>query len=115
VIGGTVIETIVLPDRVWINTQEPPRARTCAIYVANTAKARCVSEGDQIWWQGQWALWTPACNRKPACGHKHHYSCSRAGVDYDIRLERIGYSGVSRPVVPVAGSPLNCFPILAPA
>ena len=93
-IGGNVIETIVQPDRVWINCQDR-YGQTCAIYVTNTAKARCVSEGDLLWWQGPQARWTPACNRKPACGHK---TCGRAGIDYDIRLERIGCSGVARPV-----------------
>lgn len=97
-VGGKVIETIALKDRVWINCRD--RNDTCAIYVRKTAKARAVSEGDTVWWQGGWALWTPACNKKKTCNHTHHYSCSRAGVDYDIKLERIGFSGVSRPDTP---------------
>lgn len=32
-IGGTVIETIELEDRVWINTKEKNSTSTCAIYV----------------------------------------------------------------------------------
>lgn len=97
-IGGTVIETIELEDRVWINCQDDnyPSDR-CAIYVEKDSKARCVSEGDSVWWQSDRAMWTPACNRGKTCDHRHHYSCSRVGVDYDIRLKRIGFSGVSRP------------------
>lgn len=32
-IGGTVIETIILDDRVWINCEERQSTTTCAIYV----------------------------------------------------------------------------------
>lgn len=97
-IGGKVIETIELEDRVWINTQEKNSSSTCAIYVKKDAKSRAVSEGDTVWWQGAWALWTPAfIANQPNCDHRHHVSCKRAGKDYDIQLKRIGFSGVGRP------------------
>lgn len=96
-IGGTVIETIVLPEKVWINTKEDTSTSTCAIYVENSAKSRSVSEGDSVWWQSDTAYWTPACMRTKQCDHDHHVSCKKAGVDYDIKLRRIGFSGVSRP------------------
>lgn len=81
-IGGNVIETIVLPDKVWVNCREGNG--TCAIYVTNTDKSRTISEGDTVWWQSGHAYWTPKSDGQtigPA----------------DIKLERIGFSGVSRP------------------
>lgn len=79
-VGGKVIETIVLDDRVWVNTREPQSGDECAIYVERTPAARAVSDGDSVWWQGAWAFWTPQ-NR----------------AFEDRRLKRIGYSGVARP------------------
>lgn len=90
-VGGIVIETIELEDRIWINCSDR-RGQTCAIYVCKSAKSRCVSEGDSIWWHGPFALWTPAFNRgKPS-------KEIRANRDYDIKLDRLGCSGVSRPL-----------------
>lgn len=96
-IGGIVVETVIVGDRVWINCEEERSSSQCAIYVKNTAKARCVSPGDTVWWQGVRALWTPHFNRGKTCDHTHHYSCKRVGKDYDIELERIGFSGVPKP------------------
>ncbi len=99
-IGGTVIETIVLADKVWINVQDKaPSMETCAIYVDKEARALCVSEGDMIWWQGADALWTPKKHRvsyeeSKRLGHK-------CGVHYEIRLKRRGYSGAGRPTAEV--------------
>lgn len=90
-IGGKVIETIVLPDKVWVNCKERPEySTTCAIYVENDARARCISEGDVVWWQGGRAMWTPRRNNRANSGGK-------CGRDYDIQLKRIGFSGVNRP------------------
>lgn len=83
-IGGNVVETIVLPDRVWVNCRERNCTSTCAIYVENTSKSRSISEGDIVWWQGGYAMWTPKRNGKS-------YGKS------DIQLNRIGCSGVIRP------------------
>jgi hypothetical protein len=47
-VGGEVVETIVLDDKVWINCIDDSNS-TCAIYVENTAKARAVSIGDKVW------------------------------------------------------------------
>lgn len=96
-VGGTVVETIELPDRIWVNCEEDNSTSQCAIYVEKNAKSRCIAPGDSVWWQGEDAMWTPYCNRGPACNHKHHYSCKRAGKDYDIRIKRIGFSGVKKP------------------
>jgi hypothetical protein len=80
-VGGVVIETIVLPEKVWVNCREKPRrGRKCAIYVERTPESRSISEGDSLWWQGEWAMWTP----------KNH-------AFEDKKLRRVGFSGVNRP------------------
>lgn len=85
-VGGVVIETVVLDDRVWICTRDVLYGDEVAIYVERTPEARSVSEGDTIWWQGPWALWTP---RLGPCGFKPFI---------DKKLRRIGYSGVPHPL-----------------
>ncbi len=79
-VGGTVFETITVEDkgRVWINCED--KGDKCAIYVEDTAAARCVEPGDSIWWQGEWALWSPR-----SCAFR------------DYKLKRIGESGVKKP------------------
>jgi hypothetical protein len=81
-VGGKVVETIVLDEKVWVNTKDGPYKSTTAIYVERTAESRSISEGDTVWWQGQWAFWTPA-----------------NGPFEDRKLKRIGFSGVKRPEV----------------
>lgn len=85
-VGGTVIETLVVGDRVWIDCKESPkRSTTCAIYVENTAEARSVSEGDIIWWQGGVAYWTAKDRHGKTVGK------------VEVKLKRRGFSGVKRP------------------
>jgi hypothetical protein len=85
-VGGTVIETIITGDLVWINTKESPKYRSeCAIYVENTPEARSVSEGDIIWWQGNIAYWTAKDRHGRTVGRK------------EVELKRRGFSGVARP------------------
>ena len=94
-IGGKVIETLILPEqnRVWINTRDYDkttgewRSDICAIYVEDSAAARSISEGDVVWWQGNCAHWT-AKDRK-----------GRTVGKADVKLVRKSYSGVKRPVV----------------
>jgi len=92
-VGGTVIEIITTGDRLWINCQD--KGDECAILVRRCHKAQSVSEGDTIWWQGGAAYWTPKFNRIPR--PKDSALAQKAGQHYDIRLERIGCSGVARP------------------
>lgn len=83
-VGGKVIETIVLDDKVWVNTLD--KRDECAIYVERTPEARTIGEGDSLWWQGDWAFWTPT---------------NRAFEDH--RIKRVGFSGVKRPLPPKNG------------
>ena len=95
-VGGEVIEVAILKDRVFIDCRDRTYERdTCAIYVERSPNALRVRPGDMVWWQGYRAFWTPKANRltdeeSKKKGHK-------AGVDYEIELIRIGYSGVDRP------------------
>jgi len=77
-VGGQVIDTIVLVDKVWVNTQAG--RDTCAIYVERSPDTERIALGDSVWWQGREAYWT---------------SESMGCVDRPI--PRIGYSGVERP------------------
>ncbi len=77
-VGGKVIETLVLADKVWVNTSD--HGDECAIYVERTPESRTIGEGDSVWWQGERAFWTP-----------------RNRAFRDRPLQRIGCSGVSRP------------------
>lgn len=43
-----------------------------------------IRPGDQVWWQGRLAMWTPQEN----IGREG----LRCGVDYEIQLQRVGYS-----------------------
>ena len=80
-VGGTVIETLITPDMVWINTKN--KFDTLAIFVKKTALSCSVSEGDDIWRQGRHAMWTP--------NDKNGRQIDSKLVD--VKLERIGYSG----------------------
>lgn len=82
-VGGKVVETILLDDQVWINCQgtRSEANQQCAIYVERDALAECVEPGDSLWWQMEHAYWTPA---------------GRESKDY--RIKRIGYSGAPRPI-----------------
>ena len=88
-IGGKVVETIVLPEKVWVNTRDTdygPRERTVAIYVERTPESRSISVGDIIWWQGDTAFWTPrSLGNNPPFVEK--------------KLKRVGFSGVPRPIL----------------
>lgn len=92
-VGGVVIEALPCvvrgEERVWINTREPQNGDECAIYVEASPEARSISEGDSVWWQGGWAMWTP----RRSVGRRQV-----AITDWsDRKLRRIGCSGVNRP------------------
>lgn len=84
--GGKVIETLECGDTLWVNCEDG--RETCAIYVKKTPAALSISPGDAFWWQSGHAMWTPK--------NKHG---GTVGKKSDIKLERVGFSGVSRPTV----------------
>lgn len=83
-VGGIVIETITLPDRIWVNCREVVNGRSirneCAIYVERNVQSEAIRVGDNVWWQGSFAMWTP-----------------RDRSFTDVKIPRRGYSGVRRP------------------
>lgn len=86
-VGGVVIETIVLSEegKIWVNCKSRTYDQTCAIYVEDCDRARTISEGDSLWWQGPDAMWTPKNQHGETIG------------PVDVEIPRIGLSGVSRP------------------
>lgn len=67
---------------------ECPRPDTLCVYT-DAIKVRDdtpveIQIGDSFWWQSGYCYWTPKANRnKPG---------NRSGVDYDIKLTKLGYS-----------------------
>lgn len=88
-IGGRVKETLILSDRVWVNARDTTYMDECAIYVERSAVSERIQPCDLIWWQGREAMWTPA--------HAADSSQGKQGVDWDIVIPRIGYSGALHP------------------
>lgn len=96
-IGGTVVETMILRDRVWVNTVDNNEKCNdkCAIYVERNENSERIKPGDSLWWQSGSAMWTPFANR--GSNRPKDAPQQRGGVDYDIRIPRIGFSGVKKP------------------
>lgn len=100
-VGGTVIEVCDHPsirNRIYVNVADRPHGRIeeCAVYLESTDQSRQIQIGDALWWQGSFAMWTPVRNR--VSGEEAKKRNLRCGIDYDIRIPRIGYSGVRHPV-----------------
>ena len=89
-IGGTVVKVVGFKTKMYVNCRHKQSGRNkadeCAIYIRRTPEAEKIDVGDSVWWQGGFAYWTP-CGK---CGNK-------CGVDFDVRIPRVGYSGVRRP------------------
>jgi 2'-5' RNA ligase/cation transport regulator ChaB len=79
-VGGKVIETVeVAPDRLWVNTLDPGPTE-CAVFCDPHGEK--IQVGDSLWWQGAICYWTPQDRSRT-----------------DVKLPKIGYSGVPRPDV----------------
>lgn len=90
-VGGIVKEVLLRGDKVWVNARCTTYRDECAIYVVRNSDAERIRVGDSIWWQGRMAMWTPYENtQRPEAE-------LRCGVDFDIQIPRIGYSGVVHP------------------
>ncbi len=81
-VGGTIVGTSFNKDKkeMLINVEDSTGYRL-AIRVKLPDHLRPMLE-DQIWWQGNKAMWTP----------KENDTSGKCGKDFDIQLERIGYS-----------------------
>lgn len=89
-IGGIVIATKILPDKVWVNCVETGTSNDkCAVYCERNDKSEAIRPGDSFWWQSGNCMWTPYENTK----RKE----VKAGKDYDIRIRKLGFSGVKEP------------------
>ncbi len=99
-VGGVVIGITRTQGRTHVNVadcphyprhgrgDECPRPDTCCVYTdeikVHGGQRVEISIGDSFWWQCGHCYWTPKANRgKPN---------NRGGVDYDIKLAKIGYS-----------------------
>ena len=79
-VGGKVTELIKLEDKVYIDTTDG--SESCAIYVELDVNSNNIKIDDIVWWQGKYAYWTT----------------SDRVSKVEIKLNRIGFSGVEKPV-----------------
>jgi sugar lactone lactonase YvrE len=83
-VGGIIIDIVkISPEKWWLNCVETGLGsgagrQTCAIYVNPIGEP--VEVGDNLWWQGGHAYWTPDGRSRT-----------------DVKLPRIGFSGVPHP------------------
>lgn len=99
--GGTVLEACHHPKdktKTYVNVghRSYKKVQECAIYVARCAESDKIEIGDQVWWHGRFAYWTPQYNCVDALEAKERGL--KQGVDYDVKIRRIGFSGVDHPV-----------------
>ena len=97
-VGGIVIEVCDHPAdqrRLYVNVVDGSYGRRteCAVYHEKNEASSLIEMGDALWWQSSYAYWTPQKNR---VDHAEH-PCMRHGQDYDIKIPKIGYSGVDHP------------------
>lgn len=85
-VGGRIVETVSVSDeKLWVNCVDLLRPKEeCAIYL--DPQGNTLRVGDSLWWQGSFAMWTPSHVRESGVGES------------DIKLPRIGFSGVHRPL-----------------
>lgn len=98
-VGGVVIGITRTAERTHVNVADCPhypkhprgkcpRPDTCCVYVDEGSFDKgdkvAIKVGDSLWWQSGTCYWTPKDNLNKAG--------ARGGVDYDIKLRKIGYS-----------------------
>lgn len=98
-VGGTVVKVIKLSGKLWIKCEEDNTTSQCALYIERDSNAEKIAPGDSLWWQGGWAMWTPFSKRFNDPDKPNYVKDRKAGVDYDIKIKRIGFSGVGEPKV----------------
>lgn len=87
-IGGTIIGLARRKEYTLVHVQD--HRDTCSIRIKEQKEIGNepveVQVGDRIWWQSGHAFYTPKHN------YGKHNSGAKGGVDYDIRLPKLGYS-----------------------
>ena len=89
-VGGKVIGLARKADSTLVHVQDEKYENDrCSIRVKEVRRDNgqpvTIQVGDDIWWQDRDAMWTPrGVDVDPGVG---------CGVDWDIHLPRIGYSG----------------------
>lgn len=97
-ISGTVLETIEVPGRVWINCRDNTSGDECGIYVKVCVEARCISERDTVRWDAecpQYVCWTPRerVGGRPLLGQEKRLSYighSKGKPTSGVKLEEVG-------------------------
>lgn len=91
-VGGIVCGISVVGDEARVrvvevvhwNRESVIGNRTCVVVCKHAGKP--IKIGDSFWWQAGSCYWTPRTNgANDNPGH-------RGGVDYDIELQKVGYS-----------------------
>lgn len=96
-VGGIVIEVADHPTEniLYVNVVDRNNRDKCALYVLKNEQSDQIEIGDALWWHGSIAYWTPKNNRiDDEAAKTIAFKC---GIDFDIPLKRIGYSGVASP------------------
>lgn len=103
-VGGVIIGVTKQDGRAHINVADCPHypkhgikavsvdgcpyPDTCCVYTdavrLDGGGVADIQVGDALWWQGGFCYWTPKDNRTK--------DDALGGVDYDIRLTKLGYS-----------------------
>lgn len=80
--GGIVLATKSVENLIWISYRDDATDIETAIYVMGDDKARSVSDGDTITWDGALVLWTPRLKRTLLRGPR------------EVKLIKVGDSSV---------------------
>lgn len=67
-IGGEVLSVDIFMDYLSIIVKEKNYRNECMINLISCDKSRSISEGDEIWWHGDHAYWTPMTKNKQRVG-----------------------------------------------
>lgn len=101
-VGGKVIEVASHPERLdvlFVNVADKPysKVETCGVFVERNETSERIRVGDSLWWQSEVCYWTPK-ERLPDYESRHGDMIDMfGGVDYDIKIPKKSYSGVTNP------------------
>src|SRR5262245_48503584 len=96
-VGGIVIGLAHRHDGttlIHVQGTRGEKGSTCSVRCRGKSRTE-ICLGDQVWWQCGSVYWTPNEPASVFIGFQHYTSTpngKRQGVDFDIELEKIGYS-----------------------